>query len=75
MHPSACANHNVAGWATIVQASRQLHTVGIFLAYLAFYRMLLADFGGVRTENPYEANLFLVPAQTCACTAAVLPHS
>ena len=47
------------------QAARHLHDIGIYLAYLAFYRTLLADVGGARTENPYEANLFLIPAQTC----------
>jgi hypothetical protein len=61
--------------AATVQASRQLHTGGIYLAYLAFYRMLLADLGGDRTENPYEASLFLIPAQTCDSTDAVMSMS
>jgi hypothetical protein len=67
MSSTSADPQDVVGFRHVVQASRQLHPVGIFLAYLAFYRMLLADFDGARTENPYEANLFLIPAQTCDC--------
>lgn len=56
------------------QAARHLHDIGIYLAYLAFHRTLLADVGGVRTENPYEANLFLIPAQTCATHSFLNTH-
>ena len=35
------------------------------MAYHWFFYQLLADASsGVRTENPYEANVFLIPAQT-----------
>ncbi len=37
----------------------------IYKAYELFLRSLLRD-DSVRTQDPYEANLFYVPALTCA---------
>ena len=42
----------------------------IYKAYELFLRTLLRD-DSVRTQDPYEANLFYVPALTCVCFSLV----
>jgi len=53
-----------------MQPARRGPGNGIYRAYWAFFQMLLADLGGARTENPYEANLFFIPSQTCGSPPA-----
>lgn len=55
-----------------MQPARRGPGNGIYRAYWAFFHMLLADLGGARTENPYEANLFFIPSQTCGSPSLCL---